>query len=62
MFDAGLKCHVPGCKKVIRAMTGLQELQKLQAHIRKAHGANWTMAETLENRVEIENRQGKYPR
>lgn len=54
---SGLKCTVPGCKKVIYALTGLQELQKLQAHMRTAHLANWSMNEALENRVILENRQ-----
>ena len=54
-FD-GLKCSVPGCKKIIRAFTGLQELVKLQAHIKRCHRANWNMNETLENRVIIENK------
>lgn len=64
MFDDGLKCSVPGCKKVIHAITGLQEIQKLQAHMRRAHAAHWDMNETLENRVSIENMQdaGKLPR
>lgn len=61
MFD-GLKCSVPGCKKVIHAMTGLQELQKLRQHMARAHKANWNMNETLENRVVIENKQGQLPR
>lgn len=53
----GLKCHVPGCKKVIHAFTGLQELDKLRKHMLKAHNANWNMNETLENRAELERRQ-----
>lgn len=53
---SGLKCTVPGCKKVIYAMTGLQELDKLRKHMRKAHLANWSMNETLENRVIMENK------
>lgn len=59
MFDDGLKCTVPGCKKVIRAMTGLQEVVKLQAHMRKAHLASWSMSEALENRVVMENKAEK---
>lgn len=51
----GLKCTYPGCKKVINAMTGLQEVQKLQAHVKKAHGLNWDMNLALENRVLMEN-------
>lgn len=53
---SGLKCTVPGCKKVIYAMTGLQELDKLRKHMRKAHLANWSMNEALENRVIMENK------
>jgi len=54
--DNCLRCTVPGCKKVIRAMTGLQELQKLRTHMRRAHLANWDMNEALENRVTMENK------
>ena len=54
-FD-GLKCTVPGCKKVIYAMTGLQEIQKLQAHMRRCHMANWSMGDALHNRVEMEKK------
>lgn len=57
-FD-NLRCHVPGCKTVIRAMTGLQELVKLQAHMKKKHWAGWDMNETLENRHRIEQRGKK---
>jgi len=56
MFDDGLKCTVPGCKKVIRAMTGLQELQKLQAHMARCHMARWDIGETLHNRAEMEKK------
>jgi hypothetical protein len=52
-FD-GLKCPVPGCKKVIYAFTGLQELDKLQKHMAKAHYARWNAIETLENRAIME--------
>lgn len=57
-FD-GLKCSVPGCKKVIHAFTGLQELEKLQKHMMKAHRARWNMIETLENRSIIEDKPEK---
>lgn len=53
-FD-GLKCSIPGCKKIIRAMTGLQELEKLRKHVSRVHLMNWSMYETLENRVIMEN-------
>lgn len=58
-MDNGLKCTVPGCKKVIHAFTGFQELQKLQAHMSRAHRANWNMNEALENRVIMENKNAK---
>jgi hypothetical protein len=54
-FD-GLRCGVPGCKKVIRAFTGLQELQKMRAHLRRAHVAKVTMGEALELREQYEKR------
>lgn len=59
MWDSGLKCTVPGCKKVIHAMTGLQELEKLRQHMRKAHLARWDMNEALENRVIMEDKNKK---
>lgn len=54
-FD-GLKCSVPGCKKIIYAMTGLQELHKLQQHMKRVHLARWDLNETLENRSIMENK------
>ena len=54
-FD-GLRCGVPGCKKVIRAFTGLQELQKMQAHLRRAHLASVAPGEALELRKKFEQR------
>ena len=57
-FD-GLCCQVPGCKVVIRALTGLQELQKLRAHLRRAHLADKGFMDTLETRAEWENRPRK---
>jgi hypothetical protein len=53
-MDSGLKCTVPGCRVTIHAWTGLQELEKLRKHMRKAHLANWDFNQTLENRVVIE--------
>lgn len=53
-FD-GLKCTIGNCKKVIRAYTGLQELQKLQAHIKRCHGSNWNLNQALEYRAISEN-------
>ena len=52
----GLKCPVPGCKKIIRGMTGLQELQKLRSHYERAHLARITMEEALELRRRIESK------
>lgn len=54
-FDR-LICPVPGCGRKIQAWTGLQELEKLRAHMRRAHLANWSPSDTLENRARIENR------
>jgi len=59
MDDFGLKCTVPGCKKVIFAFTGFQELQKLRQHMSRAHTARWSMNEALHNRVVMENRNAK---
>lgn len=52
----GLKCTVPGCKVKIWAMTGLQEIQKLQRHMAKAHAARWDMNTALENRIIMEKK------
>jgi hypothetical protein len=57
-FD-GLRCQVPGCKKVIHAMTGLQELQKMRAHMRRCHLASITTGEALELRAAWEDRDTK---
>ena len=46
----GLICPHLGCKHVIRAMTGLQEIQKLQAHFRKKHSKNININEALQIR------------
>jgi hypothetical protein len=50
----GLNCQVPGCRVVIRAMTGLQEIQKLARHFQTAHLARLTMYEALELRAKWE--------
>jgi hypothetical protein len=57
-FD-GLKCDFPGCKKVIHAFTGLQELQKLQAHMSRAHRNPMDIHRALDHRAAIE--EGKTP-
>ncbi len=56
-FD-NLICPVPGCGKVIQALTGLQELQKLRTHMKRCHCANWSLEDTLKNRDAIENKDG----
>lgn len=53
----GLRCQVPGCRKVIHAMTGLQELDKMRNHMARAHLAHITPAEALEKRAEWEGRR-----
>jgi hypothetical protein len=58
----GLKCQVPGCKKIIHAMTGLQEITKMRAHMKRAHLASITPSEALELRAAWEARvEGKSP-
>lgn len=54
-FD-NLKCQVPGCKAVIRALTGLQELEKLRKHMAKAHYAKKNLIEALKTRADWESR------
>lgn len=51
---------------MIRAMTGLQELQKLRTHMRRAHLVNYTMNEALEIRIRMEEQndekeKGQHP-
>ena len=53
----GLRCPVPGCKHTVRALTGLQEIEKLKAHYKKAHLARITTQEALEIRVRIEKKE-----
>lgn len=52
----GLRCQVRGCRAVIHALTGLQELDKLIRHYRRVHLARLTMAEALELRALWERR------
>lgn len=52
----GLRCRVVGCAHVIRAWTGLQEVEKLRAHFRQAHLAELSMVEALEVRAAWERR------
>ena len=56
---SGLKCTVPGCGVTIRALTGLQELQKLRQHMYKAHLVCWTMEETMHNRIVMEQHSAR---
>lgn len=53
-WQDNLRCQVPGCKVVIRAMTGLQEIQKLIAHVKRVHGVTWDMVQALEWRAKWE--------
>ena len=50
-----LICPIPGCGHVVQALTGLQELTKLQQHMRKKHKTSWSMHDALENRASIES-------
>lgn len=52
-FD-GLQCEVPGCRVIIRATTGLQELQKLMKHYERAHLVRLSMDEALKLRARME--------
>ena len=42
-----LKCPYPGCKTVIQALTGLQELQKMRQHFNRKHRKKLTLEEAL---------------
>lgn len=53
-----LRCRVPGCRHAIAAFTGLQELQKLIAHYRRAHLAHISMSDALEIRAAWEQQEG----
>ncbi len=50
----GLRCRVPGCRVVIHAMTGLQEINKLRRHFTRAHLARLAMIDALELREKWE--------
>lgn len=52
-FD-GLRCPKLGCKTVIYALTGLQELVKLQQHLRGKHREPTDMRRALEIRARAE--------
>lgn len=57
MDDNVFRCPVPGCRVIIRAWTGLQELHKLIRHYERVHGCRMDLNEALERRAEAE-RQG----
>lgn len=50
----GLRCRVPGCRHVVHAMTGLQELDKMRRHLERKHLAGLSMTEALELRAKWE--------
>ena len=56
-LEQALRCPVPGCRVIIRAWTGLQELEKFIQHYARSHKCHMTMEEALERRVQAE-RQG----
>jgi len=51
----GLKCTVPGCRKTIHAFTGLDEVRKLQKHLKSAHKYHADMNEVLDIRARMED-------
>jgi hypothetical protein len=57
-----LRCQVPGCRAVIHALTGFQELEKLRAHLFRVHLAYKNIGEVLETRAEWERRDDGVPR
>jgi len=52
-----LRCQVPGCNRVIKGMTGLQELQNLIKHMGKEHLLRLDMNAALEWRARFEEQQ-----
>lgn len=52
----GLNCQVPHCLHVIRAMTGLQEIEKLDLHLQKVHMVRYTTGELLDLRLRWEEK------
>jgi hypothetical protein len=46
---------MPGCKAEIHAMTGLQEIGKIQQHFRKKHRFDLSMTAALEVRIAMED-------
>jgi hypothetical protein len=49
-----LRCRFPLCKATIAALTGLQELDKLRTHIRRAHRQMLTLSDVLDLRARWE--------
>jgi hypothetical protein len=49
-----LKCTMPGCRSKIRAMTGLQELEKIQKHFKRVHKIELSMEAALKFRLAME--------
>lgn len=47
-----------GCRRVIRGVTGLDELMKLRKHLLDAHGWAPTMNQALEIRILFEQENG----
>lgn len=45
---------MPKCRAVLRAATGLQEIQKLRAHFTRKHKITLSMQAALEFRVTME--------
>lgn len=45
-----LRCRFPMCKSTIGGVTGLDEIRKLVAHVRRKHGQAIDMATALELR------------
>lgn len=52
--DWRLRCRFPMCHRVINGVTGLDEIHKLMAHVRRAHGQAIDMNMALELRARWE--------
>ena len=51
-----LRCQVPGCRSTIKALTGLQEIDKLAKHMARVHLSAHSPRELLELRAAWEDR------
>lgn len=60
-FLARLVCQVPGCRFRVRAITGAQEVKRLQAHLSRAHLVAAPFDYALELRARWENYDGDWP-